>query len=75
VVREELAGAYGEEWGALTRLCGALRERIQAAGGEKIRREIVRRLAHDSQLRAILKEGRDDDALAHAVQCLSSWSE
>jgi precorrin-2 dehydrogenase/sirohydrochlorin ferrochelatase len=76
VVRERLETEYGAEWEAIAELFGGIREQIKAAGAtEAERKDAVRRLLQDSHLRAMLKEGRLDDARAHAVTCLLSWSE
>jgi precorrin-2 dehydrogenase/sirohydrochlorin ferrochelatase len=76
VVRERLEAEYGAEWEAIAELFAAIREQIKAAGdSEGERKESVRRLLQDSHLRAMLKEGRFDDARVHAVTCLLSWSE
>lgn len=76
VVREQLEAEYGAEWDAVAELFGRIREQIKAVGAtEAERTDAVRRLLQDSHLRAMLKEGRLDEARAHAVTCLLSWSE
>jgi len=76
VVREQLEAEYGEEWAALTGLLGSVREEIKSLNGtEADRKSAVRRLVQDSHLRAMLKEGRRNEAEAYALQCLLSWSE
>jgi len=53
-----------------------VREEIKSLNGtEADRKSAVRRLVQDSHLRAMLKEGRRNEAEAYALQCLLSWSE
>jgi len=75
VIREQIADRFDEEWVSVALLFGRLRSRIQTVSRrETERKDAVRALLQDSQLRAMLKEGRLDDAEAHAIKCLLSWS-
>ncbi len=74
-VREDLAAQYGPEWEGLTETIGSLRADIQGAGDERARRQAVRRVLADTQVRTLLAQGRDLEATERARACLLLHSE
>lgn len=75
VVREDLAAQYGPEWEGLTTVVGSLRAVIQNAGDERARRQAVRLVVADTQVRALLAQGSTLEAIERARACLLSHSE
>ncbi len=75
VVREDLAAQYGLEWNGLVETIGGLRADIQAAGNEQTRRQAVRRVLADTQVRVMLAQGSTLEAMERARECLLSHSE
>lgn len=75
VVREDLAAQFGPEWELLTQTIGGLRADIQGIGNDRARRQAVRRILADTQVRAMLAQGRTLEAMERARECLLSHSE
>lgn len=75
LVREDLAALFGPEWDGLTQIIGSLRSVIQGAGDEHARRQAVRLVLQNEQVRALLAQGNLLEAAERARQCLLSHSE
>ncbi len=72
VVREDLAAQFGPEWEQWTEMIGSLRGAIRAAGDERTRRRVVRRILKDTQVQAFLAQGSLGKATERARECLLS---
>lgn len=61
-IRRRLEVLIGEEWEPFLRMVGALRRRLRAAGVGAAEQEAIYRRALRSDARALLRDGREDDA-------------
>ena len=75
VLREQLGEQFGPEWAGLTELIGDLRASLQAIQSEAARKDAVRTMIEDKNLRTFIQNGQLLEAEARARQCLSSYSE
>ena len=75
VGKDLLAETFGPEWDALTAIVSHLREEVKQAGNENARRQAVRRVVEDAQVRELIVQGKLWEAEARAKECLSLFSE
>jgi siroheme synthase (precorrin-2 oxidase/ferrochelatase) len=74
LLRDQLAGEFGPEWGTLTAVLGRLRKRVKTAGDEAARRRAVQMIMEDELMQELTRRGDFDEAEARA-ECLLSSSE
>ncbi|CUH95742.1 hypothetical protein P22_1822 [Propionispora sp. 2/2-37] len=72
LLREELAGRYGAEYGLYLDLVAALRDRVKEGLDRPKDREVFWRQAFDQEILALLKQGKVKEAeekIEHAAGC------
>jgi precorrin-2 dehydrogenase/sirohydrochlorin ferrochelatase len=75
-IRDELASQYGPEWGPYVALLGEARRRALAdIADDDRRKEALYRVAADSELLELIREGRTEEARTRAFACISPLSD
>lgn len=69
-IRKELEEQFGEEYAAFIDLLGSLRERVKNKYPTQREREVVFNKLIDCGILELLKEGKQEEAEARALQCI-----